>query len=156
MSHDVANNVRPPMTDPPSAAKAEKYAESMVQILAVRGAEAASQMPRDPNTRSTSVLDPQWSCLPEKTTAVPRPRFGSDRRTPADPQEAADSGLPTTDTELSHPGLERGALEAQASRRPIWTGDHPVGRVERTKDCLALRHLEGLIAGRRDDPSAEF
>src|SRR6266436_2028655 len=31
------------------------------------------------------------------------------------------SGLPATDTELSHPSLERGALETQASRRPVWT-----------------------------------
>ena len=70
---------------------------------------------------------------------------------------AADSGLPATDTELSHPGLERAALEAQASRRPVWTADHPVGREERTKNRLALRHLEGLTAAwRRDNPGGEF
>jgi hypothetical protein len=43
----VPNEVRPPMTDPARAAKAEKYAESISQIPAGRGAQSASRLPRD-------------------------------------------------------------------------------------------------------------
>src|SRR5262249_14766057 len=52
------------------------------------------------------------------------------------------------DTELLHPRLKRGALEAQPAGGTLWPPEHPVALVQRADNSFALRRLERHAAGR--------